>query len=353
MYPFTGQSFEAIAVGDVQIPVKLFPKRSGAQAHGTLHLRNVLHAPTALCYIIGGPSTGDYDNYQLGCLGDNGWDGDISKGGQRIGYLDFRVLWVLKLSGPPLGPVVGPPVIKPEGNYMIHAFWPESERRRWAEHPDNPMDIAERRRWANQPANMLNLAITKQRGGSNGEKGKERAEAAPSASSTGVDNDDHSTSPLNPALTKGAETLDPGKGKGKTGAAPSAPYTDEEKDWLKRHWGGEFKFLLAHQLSIYKDEDRDEGRRIVRAMMEAEEDDEDEDGGVGNDERALQAHAADYNFAKEELDFIERGWGSSEGFMMSFGIKFYKDEDCEEAKAIVRALMAEDEPDSDEDPDVD
>ncbi|KAK4033178.1 hypothetical protein C8A01DRAFT_40370 [Parachaetomium inaequale] len=49
---------------------------------------------------------------------------------------------------------------------------------------------------------------------------------------------------------------------------PSPPYTKEEKDWLKRHWDGEFKFLLAYGMSIYKEEDREEGRRIVRAMME-------------------------------------------------------------------------------------
>jgi hypothetical protein len=65
---------------------------------------------------------------------------------------------------------------------------------------------------------------------------------------------------------------DGGKGKAKAEAAPSAPYTEEEKGWLKREWGDEFKFLTTYGLSIYKDEDRDEGRRIVRAMMEVDED---------------------------------------------------------------------------------
>ncbi|KAK4182170.1 hypothetical protein QBC35DRAFT_396505 [Podospora australis] len=46
------------------------------------------------------------------------------------------------------------------------------------------------------------------------------------------------------------------------------PYTSEERQWLQRHWGGEFKFLQAYGLSIYKEEDREEGRRIVRAFME-------------------------------------------------------------------------------------
>ena len=37
---------EALGIGDVHLPVKLFRKRSGSRAHGTLHLRNVLHVPT-------------------------------------------------------------------------------------------------------------------------------------------------------------------------------------------------------------------------------------------------------------------------------------------------------------------
>jgi hypothetical protein len=45
------------------------------------------------------------------------------------------------------------------------------------------------------------------------------------------------------------------------------PYTDEEKEWLKENWGGEFRFLRAHLLKIHDKEDRAEGRRLVRAMM--------------------------------------------------------------------------------------
>jgi len=45
------------------------------------------------------------------------------------------------------------------------------------------------------------------------------------------------------------------------------PLSDEEKQWLKKHWDGEFKFLASHGLSIYKDEDREEGRIILRAIM--------------------------------------------------------------------------------------
>jgi hypothetical protein len=48
-------------------------------------------------------------------------------------------------------------------------------------------------------------------------------------------------------------------------------YITAEKHWLKKHWRGEFHFLIAYGLKIYNEEDREEGRAIVRAFMKAEE----------------------------------------------------------------------------------
>ncbi len=46
-------------------------------------------------------------------------------------------------------------------------------------------------------------------------------------------------------------------------------YTAEEKKWLKDScWRNEFHFLRSYALNIYKDEDREEGKRIVRGFME-------------------------------------------------------------------------------------
>jgi hypothetical protein len=59
----------------------------------------------------------------------------------------------------------------------------------------------------------------------------------------------------------------------------AAPYTAAEKQWLKDEWRDEYHFLRAYRLSIYKDEDREEGRAIVRAYIR--EDDEDRaEGGL-------------------------------------------------------------------------
>jgi hypothetical protein len=47
----------------------------------------------------------------------------------------------------------------------------------------------------------------------------------------------------------------------------TASYTAAKKQWLKDEWRDEFHFLRAYRLSIYKDEDREEGRAIVRAFI--------------------------------------------------------------------------------------
>jgi hypothetical protein len=91
---------------------------------------------------------------------------------------------------------------------------------------------------------------------------------------------------------------------------------------LKRIWGDEYTFLLLIGLSIHKEEDREEGRRKLRAMMsdyedDRENEDEDEDDGEPS-ERVIQSHFADYNFTAEEVEFINKGWGSSEMFVHGY-----------------------------------
>ncbi len=129
--------------------------------------------------------------------------------------------------------------------------------------------------------------------------------------------------PANPSCStrddKRREGSGDAKGKGRAETAPSAPYTQEERARLKRDWGGEFKFLTTHGLSIYKEDDRDEGRRMARAMMERDADvedgggadgrkrrrvgdDKDEDGEVGINDDMPPGHVANHAFTDEELD---------------------------------------------------
>ena len=133
-----------------------------------------------------------------------------------------------------------------------------------------------------------------------------------------------------------------------------APYTVEEKEWLKENWGGEFRFLHAHLLKIHDEEDRAEGRRIVRAMMH-DSDDSDGDGDDGSftisytngrgkepDIPHAEGHMAHYHFSKKELTWIEKHFGNSASFLAIYGLKFYDDDDCEEGKRIAQAMMRQD-----------
>ncbi len=138
-------------------------------------------------------------------------------------------------------------------------------------------------------------------------------------------------------------------GKEKAEAVASAPYTMEEDEWMERHWKEESNFLATHGLSINNEENRDEGSRILRAMMEADKDGNDSDGDDYFEcgETAVKNYAASFIFNDEELWFVDRNWGSPVYFMKCHHLDVYDIKDCEKAKAIVRSLIKEDDSDSD------
>lgn len=131
-----------------------------------------------------------------------------------------------------------------------------------------------------------------------------------------------------------------------TPAQNVASYTVEETAFLKKNFGSEYHFLIQHGLKIHVDEDREEGRAILRAVMredEMSEDEESDDKEDGFDESEFEGHQADYNFTDRQLDWIEKNYHNSEQFMISYGLKFYDDDDLQEAKVIVEAMMNEDD----------
>ncbi|RDL38144.1 uncharacterized protein BP5553_05577 [Venustampulla echinocandica] len=155
------------------------------------------------------------------------------------------------------------------------------------------------------------------------------------------------------------------------------PYTATEKAWLKQHYKDEYHFLQQHSLSIYKDEDREEGRAIVRSFIAAEaegsagtegaldsntEDDgslpdllsqDDVDDDDANSlllelEEDPMSHLADYYFTGKQLDWIKEHYKHSGNFLLCYGLKAFDEEDCREGKAILEAIM-DDEDDGDSD----
>jgi hypothetical protein len=115
--------------------------------------------------------------------------------------------------------------------------------------------------------------------------------------------------------------------------------------------------LRAHLLKIHDEEDRAEGRRIVRAMMhdsdgDGGDDDDDDDESFtisytnGRGAKPIiphdEGHMADYHFSEKQLIWIEENFGNSASFLAIYGLKFYDDDDCEEGKRIAQAMMGDD-----------
>lgn len=304
-----------VGVGVVKIPVKTSPNLTGPKAHGTLILRDVLHCPLAVCNIVGLPAPFKQDYiFQLGGNRNGKSEGAIrDRRGRAVAYFaPGKRLYQLRLSGPPIGPVVGSSALKKEGIYMLNMRWPESERARWQAYKQSQVD---------RPKKITS---------------KEHA-----------DNDNLLHQETNP------------------------PYTDYEKQWLKVHYGGEYNFLKNLGLSIFKEEDREEGRDItrelmkqegesdsgeskddsesrqeaqdiVRQMMEDEEDSEDDTdyygATFGHD---LDGHLADYHFDEKTLNWIGKHFRNSRNFMTSYGLKFYDDDDCKEAVKLAHSMQAD------------
>ena len=58
------------------------------------------------------------------------------------------------------------------------------------------------------------------------------------------------------------------------------PYMDEERQWLKIHYGGDFHFLQVHALKIFEDKDRAEVGCIAKFLMLDDDEEELSSPGV-------------------------------------------------------------------------
>lgn len=282
---FGGNPTPVYGIGTVTIQVLKHKVNKGKRSQRTITLHDVLHTPTSICNTVGRPFLVENEGIMSFA------DGVLrSPDGSIIAFFEPRPIRSTHIAGALAGSgllclkLLHAPSIRfaasklePSFAYMIRATWPDAERMKYI--------------------NDCNATATT-------------------------------------AASRAASATTPSR---------VPPLTAEEKHWLKHISGhkDEFHLLRDHGLSIYKDEDREEGRQILRALMAdddcAEEDaDEDED-----DEWDPTGHQADYAFKAAELEFIEKHWGTSENFLMTHGVKFYDDEDLEEGRAIVRAFMAE------------
>ncbi|KAL7940950.1 hypothetical protein V8C42DRAFT_361491 [Trichoderma barbatum] len=267
-------------IGTVKLPVKRDPDLRGPQAHHVLRLTNVLYIPSTDFNILGSPIFDVAAQVSLrSTLKSKGRLADES--GNPVAYFSPTApLFCLSLSGPPVGPRLAPSKFKPGEVCALTVMWPDSERERWNTRGQQDKRDTEQRQWAGEQ-----------------------------------------------------------------------PYTAEEKAWLTKHYEGEYKFLMAHGLSIYDEEERAEGRAIMRAL--AGTDDNDDEDGEQDDGESMEEeeeeeeeeddnhHLADYHFSEDELAWIKKHYRDSATFMFTYGLKFYDDEDCADAKKLVQSFMRE------------
>ncbi|KAI5456699.1 hypothetical protein BGZ63DRAFT_467867 [Mariannaea sp. PMI_226] len=338
-----GGKVQVIGIGSVNLPTKTSPNRTGPSSHGVLRLKNVLHVPSSICNIVGYPIEKDYIIEQPPRSTTKG----STKGSiisihdkREVAYFDPKGRLVeIRLSGPPVGPRVSPSPFEASKVYYINARWPDSERKRHAEvlyslqfeaKPSERLTITEKE-WLKKNydgefkfLHSYGLNIYKDEDREEGrsilralilgevteEEEKEKEEDQEPNSTDEFDSEAH---PADDELTL------------------------DELEWIKANYGNLSNFFIAHRLKVYKKKDCEKAVRIARVMI-AQSDEEVE--SESEDEFDIAAHLADSEFAPDELEWINKRYQNSRNFMYSYGLKFYKKDDCEEAAAIVRVLMA-------------
>jgi hypothetical protein len=139
------------------------------------------------------------------------------------------------------------------------------------------------------------------------------------------------------------------------------PYTAAEKTWLKKWRISEFEFLRMYGLKMHDDEDRAEGRALVRGFMQddlyddlsndepatkriktfhkgkqEEEEEEEEEQEVEEKEEQnepdTKVEQAKHGFSAAQLQWIDDTYGDIHDFMAAHGLYLHDENDIREAK---------------------
>ncbi|KAH7013687.1 hypothetical protein EDB80DRAFT_710707 [Ilyonectria destructans] len=320
---------KVVGVGSVTLPVKTSPDKIGHKSHGQLVLNNVLHIPSSVCNIIGSPISDDYNLNTKPSEASMGTIMDLN--GKAMAYFKparQSQRFELRLSGPPIGPRLGPSPFDPSAHYFIHALWPESEKARFdafrrappsvrandVEKKYNPEDhlaasfFDEKElawiesNWGNSHHFMISYGFKFY-------KDEDCLEAKSLVHALMHADDDESD---------------------EEAAFADHIFDETELDWIRSIYGTSTKFMLSHGLKLHRERDCEEAKSLVRVSMHGDESEE-------------EADFADHVFSRKELDWVRSNWGTSTNFMINHGLKFYKNDDYEEAQAIVRTFMREDD----------
>jgi hypothetical protein len=143
------------------------------------------------------------------------------------------------------------------------------------------------------------------------------------------------------------------------------PYTAAEKNWLKKWRITEFEFLRMYGLKMHDDEDRAEGRALVRGFMqddlydglsndepatkriktfhegkqEKKEEEEEEQEEEEQSEPDTKVEQAKHKFSAAQLQWIDDTYGDIHDFMAAHGLYLHDDNDIREAKMNIDEMI--------------
>lgn len=86
----------------------------------------------------------------------------------------------------------------------------------------------------------------------------------------------------------------------------------------------------------------DSGRSPLRNDGHRRYNDNDGESFLDEIETDPTSHIADYQFSEKQLDWIKSHFRHSGNFLRCYGLKPWDDDDCEEGKLILEAIMEED-----------
>ena len=292
-YGMWRDSMTVEGIGDVVLPVKKDTTKMGRASQGSLTLHNVLHVPGIVCNIYAMfPACRDQQEPLIDFNGPSGvFDATT---GDQLAIIDRPHLPRLRLSGQSADQTN----FESGTAYMINAHWPESEQQRWHDSQtasssngatkqieastkaENPSYTAKEKQWLKQ--NFGNEFHFLRDYGLSIYKEDKRAEGRLIArslmdadlASSGEDEDEQGYSDTDEEeeedeISSFEKELD---------ERPEAHFadhyfTDDQLDWIEKHYKCSSDFLATHALKIYDDEDCREGVAIAEEMMEDEESD--------------------------------------------------------------------------------
>ncbi|KAK4188083.1 hypothetical protein QBC35DRAFT_550629 [Podospora australis] len=205
----------------------------------------------------------------------------------------------------------------PDVVLSVHASWPEEERQRWFR--------AQRQQRSQAPTPG---SVVESNGSTNSRRAKKTRKS-------------RDTKPVTAAS---------GPTGGSGGSKTSAPthdidapeYTQEERGWLKKSWGNE-----------YKDEHREEGRRMVRSIMEddtapstrppsrARKNSAPTIARSSTDTKPSASPLEEPSYTAEEKKWLKVNWKNEYNFLRAHGMTVYTRADWEAGRRLVRSIMSD------------